>query len=740
MKNNNNIMNRIVARKPLAALLMVATSLLFCSSAWAYDGGIQYESGSGLSFVVNGHQIYRSNSEPVGNKHDFGTVVKLEATSLSLKSWETCTSTSENFKLCNSLFLYKIKYPDNVDGTVVSEGSKGLETVNWGSCSNGYQYPQWSDASKINLIEGLSTPGKYRAEFWFKLQGKGNDSSAECDDWWQYGRAKGTCKKPTEGSDSDNFYVTFTLPGFEETSASKDFGSVALNSSSSQDVSFTQHYGTALTTSDCVISGFYASQFSVVSISETGVKVRFAPTGATGTRQATLTITDANDKTCQIALSGNATAAPVSNAPTVYVYSTEQQPSLYTWKYNDDSKKYNGSWPGAAMVATGFEDWYSLALGGDATSDTKYKLIFNNGNTGSMKQTDNLGGDGVTGDVAGYFDINGASQAARGALYNITFHGSWGWSETALATTFNGSKMAMMSTTSKMLAPGDYEFLSYSNGTADNNIVADGFCRGNLKLKKSGNNAAFHLDKYSKVTFYCDPGPVNHIVFADVEEMTPVFIANKERIVNDNTVNLTGYLKYTLCDGNITQYGFSYSTNAEESDWKNAEIIQATGWGTTALTAKSKFSGSETIGEVGTYYYKSFAVIDGVYQFSTETRSFTINAIHPRVSITCPASDVVYPYEAFSLSATGSNYTGTMQWSFTSTGAAPEIVSTEADNVSTAVVKIPRPEGTVGHVFTPAIPYTITVSATLEDETVSESCIVNLTDVDEECTNSTPQE
>lgn len=722
MKNNNNIMNRMVARKPLAALLMVATSLLFCSSAWAWNYAETMNGGLNIKFIADGEDKWAwtdgaNPSETPAKDIGSFSVVKLDGFWTKMKMWKN-SGTYHDPEIKKSTLIYANNSSFNNPGSCESNDPTVSEETNYDI--------YYAEKVGQELLT-FDQVGNYKLYFKVNIDGKNNDGTASSSAF-KYDNGGGSYK------------ITFSIAGFEETSASKDFGSVALNSSSSQDVSFTQHYGTALTTSDCVISGFYASQFSVVSISETGVKVRFAPTGATGTRQATLTITDANDKTCQIALSGNATAAPVSNAPTVYVYSTEQQPSLYTWKYNDDSKKYNGSWPGAAMVATGFEDWYSLALGGDATSDTKYKLIFNNGNTGSMKQTDNLGGDGVTGDVAGYFDINGASQAARGALYNITFHGSWGWSETALATTFNGSKMAMMSTTSKMLAPGDYEFLSYSNGTADNNIVADGFCRGNLKLKKSGNNAAFHLDKYSKVTFYCDPGPVNHIVFADVEEMTPVFIANKERIVNDNTVNLTGYLKYTLCDGNITQYGFSYSTNAEESDWENAEIIQATGWGTTALTAKSKFSGSETIGEVGTYYYKSFAVIDGVYQFSTETRSFTINAIHPRVSITCPASDVVYPYEAFSLSATGSNYTGTMQWSFTSTGAAPEIVSTEADNVSTAVVKIPRPEGTVGHVFTPAIPYTITVSATLEDETVSESCIVNLTDVDEECTNSTPQE
>ncbi len=96
--------------------------------------------------------------------------------------------------------------------------------------------------------------------------------------------------------------ITYTLPGFTTTSTSKTIIS-ALSSNKSETISFGNHYGTALTTGNCSITGTHASQFSVTSISETGVTVRFTPSSA-GVKNATLTITDAHSKTCTITLTG----------------------------------------------------------------------------------------------------------------------------------------------------------------------------------------------------------------------------------------------------------------------------------------------------------------------------------------------------------------------------------------------------------------------------------------------------
>lgn len=98
-------------------------------------------------------------------------------------------------------------------------------------------------------------------------------------------------------------YINFTIPGFTTTSASQTFDNTTVGSNSSKTISFGTHYGTALTTSNCSITGTNASEFSVTSINESDVTVQFNPTTA-GNKTAILTITDAHDKKCTITLSG----------------------------------------------------------------------------------------------------------------------------------------------------------------------------------------------------------------------------------------------------------------------------------------------------------------------------------------------------------------------------------------------------------------------------------------------------
>ena len=102
---------------------------------------------------------------------------------------------------------------------------------------------------------------------------------------------------------SGNSMIKFTIPGFTTTSASQSFDNTTVSSNSSKTISFGQHYGTALNANNCVISGTNKSEFSVTSITETNVTVKFAPTSA-GNKSATLTITDAHGKVCTVALSG----------------------------------------------------------------------------------------------------------------------------------------------------------------------------------------------------------------------------------------------------------------------------------------------------------------------------------------------------------------------------------------------------------------------------------------------------
>lgn len=107
---------------------------------------------------------------------------------------------------------------------------------------------------------------------------------------------------------SKTLYINFTIPGFTGAPSSKDFGSKnVINKDNETTISFT-HYGTALTSSCTTsITGTNASEFYVRKIENGSVIVVFKPT-STGSKSATLTLTDAHGKTCSITLSGSGVA------------------------------------------------------------------------------------------------------------------------------------------------------------------------------------------------------------------------------------------------------------------------------------------------------------------------------------------------------------------------------------------------------------------------------------------------
>lgn len=143
---------------------------------------------------------------------------------------------------------------------------------------------------------------------------------------------KATWTSPS--SQSNNATANFTIPGFSTTSTSKTFSSTTVGNNTSETISFAQHYGTALTTSNCSITGTNSGDFTVTNISETNVTVRFAPSVA-GSRSATLTITDAHGKTCTITLSGTA-LAPAEPTYTVNVALADPSQSGGTTDPNGD--------------------------------------------------------------------------------------------------------------------------------------------------------------------------------------------------------------------------------------------------------------------------------------------------------------------------------------------------------------------------------------------------------------------
>ena len=211
-------------------------------------------------------------------------------------------------------------------------------------------------------------------------------------------------------------------------------------------------------------------------------------------------------------------------------------------------------------------------------------------------------------------------------------------------------------------------------------------------------------------------------------ESTTVFISENPVVTNIKNVKLSGYLKYTGCPAvSITDYGFYYSTNAHLANFcTGATKVQADG--SSALSAKGTFSKTGLqIVEAGTYYYKAYVVADGECVTSEETRSFTIEQIVPKVTLTCPANTKVNPYEWVEFSATGEDYVGNLIWTVTSEGAEGEMKVTVVSSTSeTMKLKLPRPEGTEGTTFD-GVTYTITVRAVNGDESAEDSCTITLT-------------
>ena len=182
---------------------------------------------------------------------------------------------------------------------------KGSNVQTWCHDNEAYSYDHvvwywgWSNGSTDNDVYSYTHKGSKGDREWYfstdyDLIGNApnNPGSNTLYMYWRLDgyKSSGTSK------------ITFTIPGFTTTSTSQAFDNTTVGSSSSKTISFGTHYGTALRTSNCSITGTNASEFTVTSINESGVTVTFNPTSA-GNKTATLTITDAHSKKCTITLS-----------------------------------------------------------------------------------------------------------------------------------------------------------------------------------------------------------------------------------------------------------------------------------------------------------------------------------------------------------------------------------------------------------------------------------------------------
>ncbi|MCQ2369030.1 MAG: hypothetical protein MJ007_00945 [Paludibacteraceae bacterium] len=265
-----------------AMLLLVALTAL-SSAAWADDMNFFVDGAWDLQYYDGGdHWLSDGGGYKMGSTQELGVKSTLYIKGTWVKTWQNGT-----WVVNNVTFYYNVTGDSQHDYKITDFNDLGSGNRSW-TIDNKIDY---------DLIgKAPNNPGQNTMAFHYVINEWGDRTSSTC-------------------------YLNFTIPGFKKTTATGSFGDVNLGANKSETISFTQHYGTSLNTSNCKITGDGASSYSVTSISETGVTVKFQPTGGIGSKPATLTITDAHSKKCTITLSGNATS---STAPTVLISKSEQ--------------------------------------------------------------------------------------------------------------------------------------------------------------------------------------------------------------------------------------------------------------------------------------------------------------------------------------------------------------------------------------------------------------------------------
>lgn len=299
MKKLYNI-NKSVSRRFSATVLTLVASFLCATSVWGemwlYDNGtfdIELNIDGTTSWQF-GDNIARDNTNTAWK--DFSS--EGHSTIKITKFW-TKANANENwgYRYCGFKARVSTNHTGNFDEWwSVDAGSeqKGTYTFNVTNDFGNYF--------------GKTTPGKYYFDYYFGIGG-GDDN--------KYYRT--APQRSGDTGDPTSYYsLRFCVPGFANAETSATI-TAEPSGNASKTITF-NHYGTALTTSRCALSGTDAAKFSFTSINESGVTVQFNAPSTEGTYTATLTITDAHSKTAVITLtgvSGYPTTVEIAGTPVV---------------------------------------------------------------------------------------------------------------------------------------------------------------------------------------------------------------------------------------------------------------------------------------------------------------------------------------------------------------------------------------------------------------------------------------
>ena len=272
----------------MAVLTLVLT--LGASTAWADDWGFYQNNSSEVWSVQIGYNgtNWRQHGDREGDNRYSGDanlgVVTTDIWLDNYSAWCWGGSTTRYVRMYSAL-----KYNSGDFTGFTEEYSQA-----WNTTGNEKIKTSDSNTKKLYTYSELSA-GDYQYKYYLQIT---SDAGSTSD-------AQRYCS-----NSGSNMWVYFTIPGFITESQDASIGSIKQGNNTSKKITFT-HYGTAPTTGNCVRTGKDKDLFSVTSIDNTGVTVKFTAGAATplGEKRATLTITDSYGKTHTINLTANVRSA-----------------------------------------------------------------------------------------------------------------------------------------------------------------------------------------------------------------------------------------------------------------------------------------------------------------------------------------------------------------------------------------------------------------------------------------------
>lgn len=310
-KHSLDIIKTQTHKRFCAVLFAAVASLPFAITSWAGYGF--FNDGTAnvkMSYKTTGAANWTDNHWACGNdgcgKSSGHTDNLGNIDGLAIKEWWVKTWKDGGGDIYEADMCY---YVETVSSTAYNDNS-GCDNI-----SGGQMWKQTS--TDINILDIIGKnpdntthkAGTYKLNYFFRIRACDNSSSGSCQNW-------------VYSNTNANYHtVQFTVSGFSPAEGDEmNFGRVRVGDTESLTNEYAMYGSTTISSRS--ITGTNADQFELVGDASTEqVTVRFKPT-STGSKTATLTITDSNNKTYTCSLTGNgisntATTPYISKNPKV---------------------------------------------------------------------------------------------------------------------------------------------------------------------------------------------------------------------------------------------------------------------------------------------------------------------------------------------------------------------------------------------------------------------------------------